>query len=150
MTVKESTDAIFDAVFAETGVGYWDIIDSTRKREVVRARIIAAYLIYKYTKLSDNQVAEIIKRDRTTILYYRDMIANVLETPAFNKDLHYLYHAVDTKLKIDCHYKENLSKAKLLMNMVINKKDLHFNEILAQYLKDINYENKETETSELC
>jgi hypothetical protein len=141
MTVKERIDIIITATCMELDIDYDELVSKVRSARLVRARAIVSCLVSKYTNLKDERVAKVINKDRTTVIYYRELIRDASKNKLFNKLLSEELQKVQSRITLDTSHLYNISKAELLIKMVKDSNELDFNAIMAQYLKEIGYEN---------
>jgi len=70
---------IVKSVSAVTSVSERAMYSRTRKRDVVKARQIAMYLVYKYTHFSTIVTGQIFNREHCTVIHARKAIKDALE-----------------------------------------------------------------------
>lgn len=63
---------IVQAVTDALGLSVNDIKGSCRKRKLVYARMIIAYMLREYESYTHPEIAEVLNKDRTTAIYYTD------------------------------------------------------------------------------
>jgi chromosomal replication initiation ATPase DnaA len=71
-------DALMKTVSAALGVSVEDIKHGSRKRKNTIARQVFAYVANKYLKIHVSEVAEYLHKNRTTVIYYVDVISDLL------------------------------------------------------------------------
>ena len=72
MTSKKDVEYLLDTVSNVTGVSIKDMVSRRREREYVTARHIAIQVLLDETDMSCNEIARILNRDHTTIIWVRD------------------------------------------------------------------------------
>jgi chromosomal replication initiation ATPase DnaA len=110
----EALEKIANVVSEITGI---DIIqENSRKREVVDAKRIYGHLARKLTVFSDEQIGELIGKDRCTIIHYRRTSEGLLES---DKEYHNAYNqCLEIAKDFDCKnmftsaYQFHLEKAR--------------------------------------
>lgn len=71
---------IIDVVCKQLEIDYVDLKSPSRKRHLAEARIICAYFLRKYTKLSLAHIGEMLgNRDHSTILYSVGKFSDLVE-----------------------------------------------------------------------
>jgi len=73
-------DEIISTVADHYGVSVLDIKGISRKRNIVLARHVAMYFVYKKTELSQENLAPVFECNRTMINYATKMINNYVKT----------------------------------------------------------------------
>lgn len=76
----EKANQIIETVAKFFGFTKEELIKKNRSVKYVCPRQIAVYLVKTKLKISDQEVADIIKRDRTTVIYSVNYIKDVLYT----------------------------------------------------------------------
>lgn len=74
-----SFKTIFKEVCKYYGVSMLDVISPRRNMKIVMARHIVAYIALQHTKLSTGQVASLLARDHSTIVYARQRMETLME-----------------------------------------------------------------------
>lgn len=75
-----------------------EITGTSRKRDVLYARVVVAYEMAK-DGYSEPHIARILHRDHSTINYYKQMMSDTLAMPVINQQLHRLYKRYKMVLK---------------------------------------------------
>lgn len=68
--MKSVDNIIMDVVSEVMGVSKDTILSSTRKQNVVAARIIAAKILKELTCMGENEIGDVLDRDNTSVQYY--------------------------------------------------------------------------------
>lgn len=88
-------DKLFEIVEKEFGITKEELLSSNRRRELVVCRRIISYYLYD-NGFSFYQIADILKRDRTTMYFY---IQNFDEELKYNKMFYKCHERVKYKIK---------------------------------------------------
>ena len=80
------------------GITVDEIMSLKRDKQIAEARQIAMYVSRKYTDLSQNDIAEVFKRDHATVIHAIKKISNELST---SPDLQAKINVIVKKLNID-------------------------------------------------
>ena len=68
-------------------ISYYELQNIQRKRKESEARFIVTYYLVKAGYM-DCQIGGLLNRDRTTVLYYKKQVSNLLDTdPIFKEKL---------------------------------------------------------------
>lgn len=73
-------EMIRDMVTSSFGISWDKLISRTKKKLIVTARQSYCYLCHRYLDIIDQEVADNIKRDRTSVIDCRQKIAKYLKT----------------------------------------------------------------------
>lgn len=88
-------DKLFEIVEKEFGITKEELLSSNRRRELVVCRRIISYYLYD-NGFSFYQIADILKRDRTTMYFYIQTFDDELK---FNKMFYKCHERVKYKIK---------------------------------------------------
>ena len=89
---------IIDLVADHFGITVDEIMSQKRDKQIAEARQIAMYVSRKYTDLSQNDIAEIFKRDHATVIHAIKKISNELST---NSELQSKINVIVKKLNVE-------------------------------------------------
>jgi hypothetical protein len=73
MTDREKFETICDLTTNTVGLQKDDLLSKKRKQEFVHSRMIASVIAIKNIGIHPDTIADVIKKDRTSILYYYKM-----------------------------------------------------------------------------
>ena len=73
MTDREKFETICDLTTHTVGLQQGSLAYKTRKQELVHSRMIASVIAIKNIGIHPDTIAYVIKKDRTSILYYYKM-----------------------------------------------------------------------------
>ena len=73
MTDKEKFETLCDLTTKTVGLQQGALKLEKRKQELVYSRMIASFIGIKNIKIHPDTIADVIKKDRTSILYYYKM-----------------------------------------------------------------------------
>lgn len=76
LTVSELSSVICEVC----EVHWWDIVSESKKASFVVARHLFCYFAYYHLEIKLNRIAEILKRDHTTVMYANNKVKNMIET----------------------------------------------------------------------
>lgn len=69
-----------------------DLLKKDRSKPYIIPRQVATYLVKIRTKLSDGEIAKIIKRDRTTVIHTMNLINGLISTEQQDIQLEHIYN----------------------------------------------------------
>ncbi|MBO4869863.1 MAG: chromosomal replication initiator protein DnaA [Clostridia bacterium] len=85
---KDLVEKIFTIVSTKYGTSKDEICSKTKKREIVEARHVCAYLIRTMTNYSQNQIGALLGRDHTTIINSIEVCKKqILNDPSFEREI---------------------------------------------------------------
>lgn len=139
----EYSKAIFNRLCAvaeiKLNITKAQIESSTRKRPIAICRQAVGAMTYIYGVGVQETTAQVTGIDRTTIYYYLDQLTKAID--GYDAELLNIYNIIkDEFLKGTEQNIDNMYELNKFIDYYYNNKNLPFNEILAQYLKELNYE----------
>lgn len=85
---KDVAERVFTVVSTKYGTTKADICSKTKKREIVEARHVCAYLIRSLTNFSQNQIGALLNRDHTTVINSIEVCKKmILNDPSFEREI---------------------------------------------------------------
>lgn len=85
---KDLVERIFTIVSTKYGTSRDEICSKTKKREIVEARHVCAYLIRTLTNYSQNQIGALLGRDHTTIINSIEVCKKqIMNDPSFEREI---------------------------------------------------------------
>lgn len=96
-----SPNLILQIVMAHFKITYSQFVSSKRNQELVVPRYIFCHLVKGYCGLTQNQIAEIICRDRTTVLIGLQKVVEMLDIadPVYVQPLQMIEEAIINQVK---------------------------------------------------
>lgn len=120
-----------------------------RKRIIAICRQAVGAMTYIYGVGVQQTASKATGVDRSTICYYLDQLEKAID--GYDRKLYDVYKTIkDEFLKGTEQNIDNMYELNKFIDYYYNNKNLPFNKILAQYLKELNYEIAKTKASELC
>jgi len=77
---RTSTANILKSISLVTGVPFDSMVGKSRVRQVVTARHIAMYLIYRYNNLGLKKVGHMFMRDHSSVIHANKSVQDQMET----------------------------------------------------------------------
>jgi len=91
-------DDIINVVTTSTKLNRQILMARTRRRDIVRARQIAMYLMNKYTKFSFKKIGFVFDRDHATVIHAKKVVSDALS--GFDPDLKVQVEQAENMLKM--------------------------------------------------
>lgn len=148
----EYSKAIFNRLCAvaevKLGISKVELQSKTRKRPIAICRQAVGAMTYIYGVGVQETTAQVTGIDRTTIYYYLDQLTKAID--GYDAELLNIYNIIkDEFLKGTEHNIDNMYELNKFIDYYYENKNIPFNEILAQYLKELNYEIAKTKVRNL-
>lgn len=102
---------VFSFIYEYTGVTFAGIVGKSRINDICNARKFAIILFFEFYNLNNNEIARLISKKRTTVLYYKKKITKDLKT-------YRCYYDEVEKMKIK--FKKNMENLKKAYNEAVN------------------------------
>lgn len=106
------------------GVSVSDLLSKTRKRQIVEARVIVSYILYKEwdNLISFEAIGELLSRDHSSITHYLNVVAHVPEVNLkIKKTINLLNKATDINGN---NYVHDLLKSRYGSKSIFNARDM--------------------------
>jgi hypothetical protein len=117
MTDREKFEAICDLTTNTVGLQKDDLLSKKRKQEFVYSRMIASVIGIKNTGIHPDTIADVIKKDRTSILYYYKMHKhNYSSTKKYRDFFNKVYAAFNKSENIKLVFKNRHDICKCLID----------------------------------
>ena len=149
----EYSKAIFNRLCAvaevKLGITKSQIESNTRKRPIAICRQAIGAMTYIYGVGVQETAAKATGLDRSTIYYYIDQLEKAID--GYDPKLFSIYITIkDEFFKTVEQDIDKIYQLNKFIDYYYSNKNLPFNTILAQYLKELNYEIAKNKTAELC
>tara|TARA_R110002020_G_scaffold103775_1_gene243293 strand:+ start:351 stop:866 length:516 start_codon:yes stop_codon:yes gene_type:complete len=117
MTDREKFETICDLTTNTVGLQQGSLAYKTRKQELVYSRMIASVIGIKNTGIHPDTIADVIKKDRTSILYYYKMHKhNYSSTKKYRDFFNKVYAAFNNSENIKLVFKNRDELCEFLIN----------------------------------
>ena len=114
---EEVSEVLLKIVELKTGIEREDILEANRKRKFVMARCVYTNLMHVFTNLTDQEVADLINKDRTSVYHMYKIHEDLISV---DKNYRKLFEECsDSYVALVCSGKHEMIEPAILMERLI-------------------------------